>query len=73
MGAGREADAVTSSATKEVHIVKPSQIFKDEKFNATQVFDEVISNPVLKDSEIGQEIIKMAESISSGTLPEFKS
>lgn len=73
LGAGREADAVTSSATKEVHIVKPSQIFKDEKFNATQVFDEVISNPVLKDSEIGQEIIKMAESISSGTLPEFKS
>jgi hypothetical protein len=42
LGAGREADAVTSSATKEVHIVKPSQIFKDEKFNATQVFDEVI-------------------------------
>ena len=38
LGAGREADAVTSSATKEVHIVKPSQIFKDEKFILSQYF-----------------------------------
>ena len=72
LGAGRDADAVTSTSQKETHLVKPSQIFKDEKFSATQVFDEVIRNPVLQQSDIGLEIIKMAQQIESGALPEFK-
>jgi hypothetical protein len=72
LGAGRDAEAVTSTSQKETHIVKPSQIFKDEKFNATQVFDEVIRNSVLQDSDIGLAIIKMAQEIQAGNLPEFK-
>ena len=72
LGAGRDAEAVTSTSQKETHIVKPSQIFKDEKFSATQVFNEVIANPVLQQSDIGLEIIKMAQEIEGGALPEFK-
>lgn len=72
IAAGRDADEVTSTAQKETHIVKPSQIFKDEKFNATQVFAEVINNPTLKESEIGMAIIRMAAEIQSGDLPQFK-
>lgn len=70
--AGRPEDAVTQSAGKEKHIVKPSQIFKDERFPADQVFDEVIKNPVLMESEIGKYIIKMAEEIAAGNLPSLK-
>lgn len=69
---GLDADAVTSTSQKETHVVKPSQIFKDEKFSATQVFNEVIQNNVLQQSEIGVEIIKMAQQISTGDLPQFK-
>lgn len=72
IAAGRDADAVTSTAQKETHVVKPSQIFKDEKFSATQVFSEVIDNPTLQQSEIGLAIIEMAKEIQNGDLPQFK-
>ena len=72
IAAGRDPDEITSTSQKETHIVKPSQIFKDEKFNATQVFAEVINNSILKESEIGMTIIRMAAEIQNGDLPQFK-
>lgn len=57
---------------KEDYLVKPSQIFADEKFPASQVFDEVIQNKILQESEIGRHIIELAQQIQSGEVPTFK-
>lgn len=57
---------------KEKYIVKPGQIFADEKFTASKVFDEVIQNKILQESEIGQYIIQAAKEIQAGQLPNFK-
>jgi hypothetical protein len=57
---------------KENYIIKPSQIFADEKFPASQVFDEVIQNNTLQETEIGQHIIGLAKQIQSGQVPSFK-
>jgi hypothetical protein len=62
----------SASADKESHIIKPSQIFADEKFPATKVFDEVIGNGILQESEIGKYIIEMAKQIRSGSFPDMK-
>ena len=68
---GKDPNAVSASASKESYEIKPSQIFSDETFNATKVFDEVIKNPVLQQSEIGQHIIKMAKEIQNGQQPNM--
>ena len=60
------------ASDKEAYIVKPSQIFADEKFSASKVFDEVIQNKILQESEIGQYIIQAAKEIQAGQLPNFK-
>jgi len=70
--AGRDPSDVSSSSAKEAYVVKPSQIFKDEKFSAAQVFSEVIDNPTLQQSEIGMAIIEMAKTIQQGSNPNFK-
>jgi hypothetical protein len=57
---------------KEDYVVKPSQIFADEKFPASRVFDEVIQNKILQESEIGRHIIELAQQIQSGEVPTFK-
>jgi len=56
---------------KESFVIKPSQIFKDERFSANQVFAEIINNPILQKTEIGQAIISMAQQIEKGKLPNF--
>lgn len=56
---------------KEAYTIKPSQIFADEKFPAKKVFDEVIQNKVLLESEIGKHIIEMAKEIQAGQLPSL--
>lgn len=61
-----------STSSKEAYIVKPSQIFADEKFAASKVFDEVIQNKILQETEIGQYIIQAAKEIQAGQLPNFK-
>ena len=71
MAQGKDPNAVSASASKESYEIKPSQIFTDETFNATKVFDEVIKNPVLQQSEIGQHIIKMAKEIKNGQQPNI--
>lgn len=60
-------------SSKEAYAIKPSDIFTDERFPAEQVFDEVIENAKLKEQEIGQVIIRMAQEIRAGNDPEFKS
>jgi len=57
---------------KEKYPVKPSQIFADEKFPASQVFNEVIQNKTLQKTEIGQHIIELAKQIQAGQLPSLK-
>lgn len=61
-----------AAANKEGHIIKPSQIFANEKFPASQVFKEVIENKILSESEIGKYIIEMAKQIQAGQLPSLK-
>lgn len=56
---------------KEAHIIKPSQIFANEKFPASQVFKEVIENKILQESEIGKYIIEMAKEIQAGQFPNL--
>ena len=68
--AGKDPTKVTIS-NKEAYKIKPSDIFGDEKFNATQVFDKVIKNPILMQSEIGQIVIQLAEQIQQGKYPDM--
>lgn len=64
--------AGTSVSDKEKYPIKPSNIFADEKFSASKVFDEVIQNKTLQETEIGQHIIQAAEEIQAGQLPNIK-
>jgi len=57
---------------KESYPIKPSQIFADEEFSAADVFDEVIQNPTLQETKIGQYIIELAKQIQAGQVPKFK-
>ena len=59
-------------SSKESYSIKPSDIFADERFPATNVFNEVINNPKLQEQEIGKLIIEMAKEIKAGTNPSFK-
>ena len=63
--------AGTSVSDKEKYPIKPSNIFADEKFSASRVFDEVIQNKTLQETEIGQHIIQAAEEIQAGQLPNI--
>jgi len=65
--------------TKESFVIKPSDIFRDEKFRASAIFNEVINNQVLASTEIGRDVIKLAEDIKQGSTaswvsikPEYK-
>jgi hypothetical protein len=62
------ADTDTDADTNSTN---PGKVFKDAEFSATQVFDQVIQNPILKRQEIGRNIIKMAEDIRQGQNPTF--
>lgn len=62
----------TSVSDKEKYPIKPSNIFADEKFSASKVFDEVIQNKILQETEIGNHIIDMAKEIQAGQLPNYK-
>ena len=57
---------------KESFVIKPSQIFSEEKFSAERVFEEIINNNVLTGTDIGEIIIDMARQIQGGKLPSFK-
>lgn len=57
---------------KETYEIKPSQIFKDDRFPASQVFGEVIQNENLMKTEIGKHIIEMAKEIQAGKFPSLK-
>jgi hypothetical protein len=56
---------------KEKYQIKPSQIFNDERFPASQVFNEVTQNKTLSQSDIGKYIIEMAKEIRSGKFPSL--
>lgn len=62
----------TSVSDKEKYPIKPSNIFADEKFAAMRVFDEVIQNNTLQETEIGNHIIQMAKEIKDGRFPSLK-
>ncbi len=57
---------------KETFVIKPSQIFSEEKFSAERVFEEIINNNTLVGTDIGEIIIDMARQIQGGKLPNFK-
>lgn len=62
----------TSAPTKEGLKLKPSDIgLTDSKIKAGQLGSTIVSNSKLKSSEVGQEVIKMAQSISKGELPQI--
>jgi len=58
-------------ADKEKLLLKPSHIFPNGRFNGSKVFDAVIKNSVLQDTDYGQMVIKMAEEIRTGNNARF--
>lgn len=56
---------------KESLPIKPSDIFKDSTFKAENIFNEIIGNTTLQQSDIGQYIIKYAKEIQNGINPDI--
>lgn len=61
----------TDAGGKESYQIKPSQIFKDEVFTASNIGDEIINNPMLQQSDIGKHIINAAQEILAGRNPDL--
>jgi hypothetical protein len=60
----------TSAPTKEGLKLKPKDIgLSDKQIKAGQLGNTISSNSKLKESVVGQEVIKMAKTISEGNLP----
>jgi hypothetical protein len=59
------------TADKEKLQLKPSHIFPDGRFPASEVFDAVINNSVLKNTDYGQMVIEIAKQIQLGQNPDM--
>jgi len=60
-----------STSKKESLLLKPSHIFPDGTFSASKVFDAVINNSVLQGTDYGKMVIKIAQEIQAGQVPNL--
>lgn len=64
----KQKTGVTTSK-KEKLLLKPSHIFPDGSFSASNVFDAVINNGVLQSTDYGKMVIEIARQIQAGETP----
>lgn len=64
----KQKTGVTTSK-KEKLLLKPSHIFPDGSFSASNVFDAVINNSVLQSTDYGKMVIEIARQIQAGKTP----
>lgn len=58
-----------STSKKEKLLLKPSHIFPDGTFSASNVFDAVINNSILQKTDYGKMVIELANQIQAGQDP----